>query len=71
MHPYRLPSPSLWLDMLRKLRAHGHNAVIIYVAWNYHSPAPGVFDFTRVRDLDLFLHMAAETGLYVLVRPGP
>ncbi|MFI5800959.1 beta-galactosidase [Streptomyces sp. NPDC051677] len=71
MHPYRLPSPSLWLDTLQKLRAHGHNAVSIYVAWNYHSPAPGVFDFTGVRDLDLFLRMAAETGLYVLVRPGP
>ncbi|MEW2395467.1 beta-galactosidase [Streptomyces sp. NPDC046862] len=71
IHPYRLPSPSLWRDVLQKLRAHGHNAVSIYVAWNYHSPAPGVYDFTGVRDLDLFLRMAAETGLYVLVRPGP
>ncbi|WP_329283340.1 beta-galactosidase [Streptomyces sp. NBC_01451] len=71
MHPFRLPSPSLWLDVLQKMRAHGYNAVSVYVAWNYHSPAPGRYDFTGVRDLDLFLRQAAETGLYVILRPGP
>ncbi|MFD5538127.1 beta-galactosidase [Streptomyces sp. NPDC127079] len=71
MHPFRLPSPSLWRDVLEKMRAHGYNAVSIYVAWNYHSPAPGAYDFTGVRDLDLFLRTAAETGLYVILRPGP
>ncbi|WLW57995.1 glycoside hydrolase family 35 protein [Streptomyces sp. YU58] len=71
IHPFRLPSPSLWRDVLQKLRAHGLNTVGIYVAWNYHSPAPGRYDFTGVRDLDLFLRMAAEEGLYVIVRPGP
>ncbi|MGW1871916.1 glycoside hydrolase family 35 protein [Streptomyces sp. NPDC001975] len=71
LHPFRLPSPSLWRDVLEKMRAHGYNTVSIYVAWNYHSPAPGTFDFTGVRDLDLFLRTAAETGLYVILRPGP
>ncbi|MFJ1971092.1 beta-galactosidase [Streptomyces sp. NPDC087903] len=71
MHPFRLPSPSLWRDVLQKMRAHGYNAVSAYVAWNYHSPAPGAYDFTGVRDLDLFLRTAAETGLYVVLRPGP
>ncbi|MFF3335493.1 beta-galactosidase [Streptomyces sp. NPDC002888] len=71
MHPFRLPSPSLWRDVLQKMRAHGYNAVSIYVSWNYHSPAPGRYDFTGIRDLDLFLRMAAETGLYVILRPGP
>ncbi|MFD4527414.1 beta-galactosidase [Streptomyces sp. NPDC058470] len=71
VHPFRLPSPSLWRDVLQKLRAHGYNAISIYVSWNYHSPAPGTYDFTGVRDLDLFLRMAAETGLYVILRPGP
>ncbi|WP_229900342.1 glycoside hydrolase family 35 protein, partial [Streptomyces capoamus] len=61
----------LWRDVLQKMRAHGFNAVSIYVAWNYHSPAPGRYDFTGVRDLDLFLRTAAETGLYVVLRPGP
>ena len=71
MHPFRLPSPSLWRDVLQKMRAHGYNAVSVYVAWNYHSPGPGRYDFTGVRDLDLFLRTAAETGLYVILRPGP
>ncbi|MCW5249054.1 beta-galactosidase [Streptomyces sp. SHP 1-2] len=70
-HPFRLPSPSLWRDVLQKMRAHGHNAVTVPLAWNLHSPAPGVHDFTGVRDLDLFLRTAAETGLYVVLRPGP
>ncbi|MFF7947181.1 beta-galactosidase [Streptomyces griseorubiginosus] len=71
MHPFRLPSPSLWRDVLQKMRAHGFNAVSVYVAWNYHSPGPGQYDFTGVRDLDLFLRTATETGLYVILRPGP
>ncbi|MFD6322942.1 beta-galactosidase [Streptomyces sp. NPDC058442] len=71
MHPFRLPSPSLWRDVLQKLRAHGHNAVSVPVPWNLHSPAPGRHDFTGVRDLDLFLTMAAEERLYVVLRPGP
>ncbi|MDN3020440.1 beta-galactosidase [Streptomyces sp. S.PB5] len=71
MHPFRLPSPSLWRDVLQKLRAHGYNAVSTHVAWNHHSPAPGRYDFTGVRDLGLFLRTAAETGLYVILRPGP
>ncbi|MFC3576697.1 beta-galactosidase [Streptomyces yaanensis] len=71
VHPFRLPSPSLWRDVLQKLRAHGYNTISVYVSWNYHSPAPGSYDFTGVRDLDLFLRTAAETGLYVILRPGP
>jgi beta-galactosidase GanA len=70
-HPFRLPSPSLWLDILQKMKASGYNAVCMYFNWSYHSPAPGVYDFTGVRDMDLVLDMAAETGLFVLTRPGP
>ncbi|MEU0037698.1 beta-galactosidase [Streptomyces sp. NPDC006333] len=71
VHPFRLPSPSLWRDVLQKLRAHGYNTISVYVSWNFHSPAPGHYDFTGVRDLGLFLRTAAETGLYVILRPGP
>ena len=70
-HPFRLPSPSLWLDILQKMKASGYNAVCMYFNWSYHSPAPGDYDFSGVRDMDLVLRMAADTGLYVLARPGP
>lgn len=71
MHPFRLPSPVLWRDILQKLKASGYNTVAFYFAWGYHSPAPGEYDFTGVRDMDLLLTMAEEEGLYVIVRPGP
>ena len=70
-HPFRLPSPDLWRDVLQKMKATGYTAVSIYFDWNYHSPAPGVYDFTGVRDMDRVLDLAAEAGLYVIARPGP
>jgi beta-galactosidase GanA len=70
-HPFRLPCPSYWLDILQKMKANGHNAVCMYFNWSYHSSASGVYDFTGIRDMDSVLDMAADTGIYVLARPGP
>ncbi len=69
--PWRLPSPSLWLDRLQKMKADGYNAVTVYFDWDYSSPKPGVYDFTGVRDMNEFLNMAQQAGLYVIARPGP
>ncbi len=71
MHPYRIPSPDLWRDVLQKMKASGYNAVSFYFDWGYHSPKPGVYDFTGVRDMDRLLTIADEVGLYVIARPGP
>jgi beta-galactosidase GanA len=68
---WRLPSPSLWLDILQKMKAEGYNAVTIYFDWAYHSPKPGAYDFSGVRDVNKLLDMAATAGLYVIARPGP
>ena len=70
-HYFRLPSPDAWRDVLQKVKAAGFNAVSLYFAWGYHSPAPGVYDFTGIRDVERLLTMAEETGLYVIARPGP
>ncbi|WP_084557570.1 glycoside hydrolase family 35 protein [Hamadaea tsunoensis] len=70
-HPFRLPSPDLWRDVLQKMKASGYNAVSVYFDWAYHSPRAGVYDFTGVRDMDKLLNIAAEVGLYVIARPGP
>jgi beta-galactosidase GanA len=70
-HYFRLPSPDLWRDILQKMKASGFNTVALYFSWGYHSPAPGVYDFSGVRDVDLLLKMAAEEGLYVITRAGP
>jgi beta-galactosidase GanA len=70
-HPFRLPSPDLWRDVFEKMKAGGFNTVCCYFDWGYHSPKAGVYDFTGIRDLDKFLSLAAQAGLYVIVRPGP
>jgi hypothetical protein len=70
-HPFRLPCPSYWLDILQKMSANGYNAVTMYFNWSYHSTASGVYDFTGIRDMDTVMDMAAEAGIYVLARPGP
>ncbi|NUR59081.1 MAG: cellulase family glycosylhydrolase, partial [Catenulispora sp.] len=70
-HYFRLPSPSLWLDIFQKMKAAGFNATSLYFDWGYHSPAPGVYDFTGVRDVDELLDMAQQAGLYVIARPAP
>ncbi|MEC3998244.1 beta-galactosidase [Actinacidiphila sp. DG2A-62] len=70
-HYFRLPSQDLWYDVLQKMKAAGFNAVSLYFDWGYHSPAPGVYDFTGVRDVDKLLDMADRLGIYVIARPGP
>ncbi|HVZ30770.1 MAG TPA: beta-galactosidase, partial [Asticcacaulis sp.] len=70
-HPFRLPSPSLWRDILQKMKATGYNTVSLYFDWGYHSPKPGSYDFTGVRDLEKAIQMAEDEGLYVIIRPGP
>jgi beta-galactosidase GanA len=70
-HPFRLPSPDLWRDILQKMKASGFNTVALYFDWGYHSPKKGEYDFTGIRDLDRLLTMADEEGLYVMTRAGP
>ena len=71
-HYWRLPSPDLWRDVLQKLKAGGFNAVSLYFDWAYHSPKPGVYDFSGgTRDIDRLLRMTEQEGLYVIARPGP
>ncbi|UJF34804.1 beta-galactosidase [Paenibacillus hexagrammi] len=68
---WRLPSQSEWLDVLQKMKSAGFNAVTIYFNWGFHSPAPGQYDFTGIRDVDKLLTMAEQAGIYVIARPGP
>ncbi|RXM92547.1 Beta-galactosidase [Acipenser ruthenus] len=49
----------------------GLNTIQIYVPWNYHEPVQGVYDFSGSRDLESFLDIANQTGLLVILRPGP
>lgn len=72
-HPWRLPVPSLWRDVLQKIRAAGFNTVSIYTHWGLIQPTPEAasIDLTGVNDLDYFLTVAKQVGLFVILRPGP
>ena len=70
LHYFRVV-PEYWRDRLEKMRAFGLNTVETYVAWNLHEPRPGEFRFDGGRDLVRFVEVAAETGLKVILRPGP
>lgn|GEM_PF-418733 len=70
-HMFRLPSPSLWRDVLQKMKATGYNAVALYVDWGYHTAEQGQYDFSGVRNVERAIEMAEEEGLYVIIRPGP
>jgi hypothetical protein len=73
-HFFRCPK-ELWHDRFQKIKDAGFNCVETYVAWNWCEPEmpAGTNDFSKVNltDLDDWLKMAEEFGLYVIVRPGP
>lgn len=71
MHYFRLPSQDLWRDRLLKLKAAGYNTVDLYFNWGFHSPEPGVYDFSGIRDVKHLLQLTQDIGLYVIARPGP
>nr|XP_051690458.1 beta-galactosidase-1-like protein 2 isoform X3 [Oryctolagus cuniculus] len=70
MHYFRVPK-EYWRDRLLKMKACGLNTLTTYVPWNLHEPERGKFDFSGNLDLEAFVLMAAEIGLWVILRPGP
>lgn len=63
--------PEYWQDRLEKLKAMGCNTVETYVPWNMHEPEKGEFHFEGMLDVESFIRLAEELGLYVIIRPSP
>lgn len=70
-HPFRLPSPGLWLDVFQKVRALGFSAVSFYVDWALLEGERGSIRADGVFALEEFFQAATEAGLYLTARPGP
>uniref|UniRef100_A0A8C6C2J6 Beta-galactosidase n=1 Tax=Monodon monoceros TaxID=40151 RepID=A0A8C6C2J6_MONMO len=70
VHYFRVPR-EYWRDRLLKVKACGLNTLTTYVPWNLHEPERGKFDFSGNVDLEAFVLLAAEVGLWVILRPGP
>ncbi|KAF2152398.1 glycoside hydrolase family 35 protein [Myriangium duriaei CBS 260.36] len=70
-HPFRLPVPSLWLDVFQKIKALGYNGVSFYTDWALLEGKPGNFSAEGIFDFQPFFDAASAAGIYLLARPGP
>ncbi|TDL26310.1 hypothetical protein BD410DRAFT_578022 [Rickenella mellea] len=70
-HPWRLPVPQLWSDVLQKMKAAGFNAASVYFNWALVEGTPGSLDWNYFRSLTDFYEVAKRVGIFIICRPGP
>jgi beta-galactosidase len=74
MHYFRV-SKRYWSICFERIRKAGFRIISTRVPWNLHEPVVGDFDFMGVtghsKDLVVFLELAREFGLKVILHPGP
>uniref|UniRef100_A0A8D3BPP2 Beta-1,3-glucuronyltransferase 1 (glucuronosyltransferase P) b n=1 Tax=Scophthalmus maximus TaxID=52904 RepID=A0A8D3BPP2_SCOMX len=70
IHYFRVPR-AYWRDRLLKMKACGINTLTTYVPWSLHQPERGAFNFHTQLDIEAYISLAAELGLWVILRPGP
>lgn len=70
IHYARIPR-ELWRDRLWRIKKMGFNTIQFYTFWNSNEPQDGVWDFSGNSDLDAFLALVHEMGLYAIARVGP
>lgn len=70
IHYFRIV-PQYWRDRLEKCKAMGCNTVETYIPWNVHEPKKGEFCFEGMYDIEAFIRLAQEIGLYIIIRPSP
>ncbi|ABO54294.1 beta-galactosidase [Burkholderia vietnamiensis] len=71
MHPPRIPR-DYWRHRIQMAKAMGMNTIAVYVMWNFHETSEGTFEFdTDERDVEAFIRLCQDEGMWVLLRPGP
>jgi len=45
--------------------------IFSYVEWSLHEPFPGTYNFEGIADLEYFIKLIQDEGMYLLLRPGP
>ncbi|XP_050429611.1 beta-galactosidase-like [Adelges cooleyi] len=70
LHYFRIPK-QLWKDRIQKMKAAGLNAISTYVEWSLHEPYPGEYNFEDIADVEYFVKLIQDEGMYLLLRPGP
>jgi beta-galactosidase len=62
---------ALWRDRLLRMKRAGFNCTEMYIFWNYHEPKENQWNFSGDHDLDAYLKLIHELGMYAIVRVGP
>ncbi|MEG0774191.1 beta-galactosidase [Clostridium sp.] len=70
IHYFRVV-PEYWRDRLEKLKNCGFNTVETYIPWNLHEPKEDKYNFQGIADVEKFIKLAQDLGLFVIVRPSP
>ena len=74
MHYFRV-NKRYWSICFERIRKAGFRIISTCVPWNLHEGSIGEFDFfgttDHAKDLVVFLELAREFGLKVILRPGP
>lgn len=70
MHYFRIV-PEYWRRRMEMLKLLGCNTMMTYMAWHYHEPRRGEYDFSGMLDVGGYVRLAGELGLNVIIRPGP
>ncbi|MBO0441124.1 glycoside hydrolase family 35 protein [Candidatus Enterococcus ikei] len=70
IHYFRI-RPEAWYHSLYNLKALGFNTVETYIPWNLHEQEEGKFDFKEQLDIQKFVRLAEDLGLFVILRPSP
>lgn len=63
-----------WSGILEQSKQMGFDLIETYIPWSVHETEPGVYDFGEQderKDLEAFLTLCEQKGLWVIVRPGP
>ncbi len=66
----RIPQ-ALWRDRLMRMKREGYNCASTYIFWDAHEPIQGQYNFSGNQDLDAWLTLVQEMGMYAIVRAGP
>lgn len=70
IHYTRVPREA-WRARFKMAKAMGLNTIGTYVFWNVHEPQKGIYDFKDNNDIEEFVKIAQEEGLWVVLRPSP
>jgi len=70
MHYPRIPKEE-WTSRIQMAKAMGLNTISTYVFWNLHEAKKGEYDFSGDKDIAAFVKLCGESGMKVIVRPGP